>query len=232
MKKLLRRRPVQLALGSVLGAYLRLMLWTVRWRHENREALEPMLAGGGGAIGLMWHGRIPLALATAPVWWRKNAKCLVSPSADGEFMALALHMNGFAALRASSAKRRDATRIRRAIGALREAVDWVSAGNGLVTPPDGPRGPAEVVQPGMIQIARRTGCPVFLTGLAARPCLRANGSWDRAMFPLPFARGAVVWEGPLYVTSDADIDAVIEDWSARLRAVTRRAEKLVGLAPD
>ncbi len=232
MKGLLRSHPAQVALGSILGAYLRLVLWTVRWRHENREAVEPMLAGGSGAIGLMWHGRIPLALATAPVWWRKKTKCVVSPSADGEFMAIALEMNGFPTLRASSAKRRDAARIRQAVGALREAVDWVKAGNGLVTPPDGPRGPAEVIQPGMVQIARRTGCPVFLSGLAANPCLRAGGSWDRAMFALPFARGAVVWDGPLHVAPDADVEAVIKDWSARLSAATRRAEILVGLTPD
>jgi hypothetical protein len=41
----------------------------------------------------------------------------------------------------------------------------------------------------------------------------------------------VVWDGPLHVPRDADaveIATLIADWSARLSAVTRRAEALVG----
>jgi lysophospholipid acyltransferase (LPLAT)-like uncharacterized protein len=51
------------------------------------------------------------------------------------------------------------------------------------------------------------------------------------MFAAPFGRGAVVWEGPLQVPSDADdalIETLIADWSARLSAATRQAEALVG----
>jgi hypothetical protein len=50
------------------------------------------------------------------------------------------------------------------------------------------------------------------------------------MWAAPFARGAVVWEGPLFVPADADdaaVAALIADWSARLSAATRRAEELV-----
>ena len=41
----------------------------------------------------------------------------------------------------------------------------------------------------------------------------------------------VVWDGPLSVPKDADdtaIQALVQDWSARLSAATRRAEMLVG----
>jgi hypothetical protein len=51
------------------------------------------------------------------------------------------------------------------------------------------------------------------------------------MFAAPFGRGAVVWDGPLYVPRDADdagVARLIEDWSARLSSATRRAEALVG----
>jgi lysophospholipid acyltransferase (LPLAT)-like uncharacterized protein len=51
------------------------------------------------------------------------------------------------------------------------------------------------------------------------------------MFAAPFGRGAVVWEGPLFVPADADegdVQKLISDWSARLSAATRRAEALVG----
>ena len=67
-------------------------------------------------------------------------------------------------------------------------------------------------------------------GLTTNPAIQAD-TWDKVMFALPFGRGSVVWEGPLYVPADADGDAVealLADWSARLSAATRRAEALVG----
>lgn len=232
MKGLLRNDAVQAFLGWVLGAYLRVILRTVRWRHENLACVEPVLAGSSGAIALFWHGRIPLCLATAPQWWRKRTRAFVSPSADGEFIAQALAMSGFPAIRISSAKRGDAAKARQAVAAIREAVTWVGDGGALIITPDGPRGPNEVIAPGALQIARRSGQPVFLMGIAAHPAIQAD-SWDKVMFAAPFGRGAVVWEGPLHVASDAgeaEIAALIENWSARLSAVTRRAEALVGRA--
>ena len=230
MKKLLRSDGVQAFLGWVLGTYIRLILTTVRWRHENLECVEPVLAGDSGAIALFWHGRIPLCLATAPQWWRKRTRAFVSPSADGEFIAQALAMAGFPAIRVSSAKKGDSAKARQAVAAIREAVTWVAEGGALVVTPDGPRGPNELIAPGAVQIAKRSGQPVFLMGIAANPAFQAD-TWDEVMFALPFGRGAVVWEGPLHVPPDAN-DAVvahlISDWSARLSAATRRAEALVG----
>ncbi len=233
MKKLLRSDAVQAALGWLLGTYIRLILHTVRWRHENVECVEPVLAGEAGAIALFWHGRIPLCLATAPQWWRKRTRAFVSPSSDGQFIADALAMAGFPAIRVSSAKKGDSAKARQAVAAIREAVNWVSEGGALVITPDGPRGPNEIIAPGALQIAKRSGQPVFLMGIAAHPAMQMN-TWDKVMIAAPFGRGAVVWEGPLHVPADADdaqSAALLADWSARLRAATRRAEALVGRSP-
>ena len=230
MKKLLRSDAVQACLGWLLGIYIRLILRTVRWRHENLDCVEPVLAGRAGAIALFWHGRIPLCMATAPQWWRKDTKAMISQSADGQFIATALEMAGFPAIRISSAKKGDAQKARQAVAAIRQAVAHVAEGGALVVTPDGPRGPGEVIAEGSLQIARRSGQPVFLMGIAASPAFQMN-TWDRIMWALPFGRGSVVWEGPLYVPKDADsaqIDALVADWSARLSAATRRAEALVG----
>jgi lysophospholipid acyltransferase (LPLAT)-like uncharacterized protein len=233
LKNLLRSDGVQAFLGWVLGTYLRIVLRTVRWTHENVACVEPALAGKSGAIALFWHGRIPLCLATAPQWWRKRTRAFVSPSSDGEFIAQALAMSGFPAIRVSSAKKGDSAKARQAVTAIREAVSWVSEGGALVVTPDGPRGPNEVIAPGALQIARRSGQPVYLMGIAASPAMQLRKTWDKVMFAAPFGRGAVVWEGPLFVPGDADEAAIrdlIADWSARLSAATRRAEGMVGRA--
>jgi lysophospholipid acyltransferase (LPLAT)-like uncharacterized protein len=230
LKGLLRSAAVQAFLGWCLGAYIRLILATVRWRHENLACVEPVLSGPEGAIALFWHGRIPLCLATAPQWWRKDTKAMISQSADGQFIATALDMAGFPAIRISSAKKGDAQKARQAVAAIRQAVAHVSDGGALVVTPDGPRGPNEVIAEGSLQIARRSGQPVFLMGIAASPAAQMK-TWDRIMWALPFGRGQVVWDGPLYVPKDAgeaEIQALVAAWSARLSAATRRAEALVG----
>jgi lysophospholipid acyltransferase (LPLAT)-like uncharacterized protein len=230
LKGVLRSEGVQAVLGWLLGTYLRLVLHTVRWRHENVACVEPVLEDDSrGAIALFWHGRIPLCLATAPQWWRKRTRCLISPSADGEFIARALAMSGFPAIRVSSAKPGDTAKARQAVAAIREATNWVKGGGALVVTPDGPRGPNEVIAAGSLQIARRSGQSVYLMGVAAAPAWRLK-TWDRVMFAVPFGRGAVVWDGPLHVPADADEAAIanlIQLWSERLSAATRRAEALV-----
>ena len=229
MKQVLRNAGVQAFLGWVLTGYLRMALATIRWRHINVEAVEPVLAGESGAIALFWHGRIPLCLATAPQWWRKRTRAMISPSADGEFIAQALARVGFPAIRMSSAKPGDAAKARQAAIGFREAVTWTEGGGALVITPDGPRGPNEIVAPGALQIAKRSGAPVFLMGIAAAPALQMK-TWDKVMWAAPFGRGAVVWDGPHIAPRDigpAEGEAMLADWSARLSAATRRAEAIV-----
>jgi lysophospholipid acyltransferase (LPLAT)-like uncharacterized protein len=235
VKGLLRKPWVQALLGRVLAGYLILIRRTTRWRHEGLEALEPMFASGQGAIGLFWHGRIPICLGMAETWWRKDSRrCLVSPSSDGEFVALALEYAGFPAIRMSTAKKGDSAKARAAVAAFREAVQHVAGGGVLIITPDGPRGPNEEVAAGALQIARRTGAPVYLTGLAVSPSTQLESLWDRVMIAAPFGRGVCIWEGPFHVPPGADeqeIDRLRADWSARMAASTRRAEALVGRRP-
>lgn len=71
---------------------------------------------------------------------------------------------------------------------------------GAVTP-DGPRGPAYVVKPGIVDMASETG-------LAIVPlCAKANRywqfkSWDKIQMPKPFARVDVYYGEPIHVPAD------------------------------
>jgi lysophospholipid acyltransferase (LPLAT)-like uncharacterized protein len=107
---------------------------------------------------------------------------------------------------------------------------WVNAGGGVAITPDGPRGPAEQMAEGTPLLAKASGAPVLFVGLASRPCLHLR-SWDRAVLPLPFARGAIVWDSVPPVDRSADaatLAAMNSDWAQRLSAVTRRAEAMLG----
>jgi lysophospholipid acyltransferase (LPLAT)-like uncharacterized protein len=130
---------------------------------------------------------------------------------------------GFPAIRGSSRKETDPKKEKRGAGATRDILRWLKDGNGVAITPDGPRGPMEDMKEGPPMLARLSKAPVLLVGLASKPSLRL-GSWDKAMIPLPFTRGVIVWDGPLGASAADDLEALRIDWTQRLIAVTRRAE--------
>ena len=223
MKALLRSAPVQAAMALLLAGYLWLALRTMRWRWVGREHAEGVWDAGGPVIVCFWHSRIALSPACWPLGRAQTPRALISLSADGEFIAQAVGRLGFPAIRGSSGDPDKPDRAKGGAQALRAMLRWLKGDRGVAITPDGPRGPVEVMGEGPAILARLSRAPVLLVGLAARPCLRL-GSWDRAVLPLPFARGAIVWEGPLRVGPDADAGALGEDWSARLKTATLAAE--------
>lgn len=219
-------------LSSIFAGYSKLVFRTLRMTEEGRERAEAVWAQGRetgvGAILCFWHSRIPMS----PLSWpqdlsrRQDMRALISRSNDGEFIARTVEKLGFPAIRGSSAKKTDLAKNKHGEQAFRDMVKWVKDGGGIAITPDGPRGPAEHMEKGTPSLARVTGAPVIFVGLAAKPCLRL-GSWDQTMIPLPFAKAAMVWDGPTGAGRGDDPDQLVEDWAARLSAVTRRAEALV-----
>lgn len=214
---------VQGVLAWLFAGWMRLCVATMRWRRENAGVALPV--GDDGVIVAFWHSRIGLSPAAHPDLDRRPMRALISLSRDGEFIADAVARLGFPAIRGSSAKTGSA-KAKGGSTAFRDSLRWIRAGGGLAMTPDGPRGPAEQMAEGAPALARATGAPVLLLGLAARPAIRLN-SWDRALLPLPFSRGAVVWELVSHPGAVMDDAAVAADWSARLSAVTARAETLL-----
>jgi len=219
-------------LSSLFAGYSKLVYATLRMTEEGREQAEAVWAQGRetgvGAILCFWHSRIPMS----PLSWpqapaqRQDMRALISRSNDGEFIARTVEKLGFPAIRGSSAKKTDLAKNKNGEQAFRDMVQWVRGGGGIAITPDGPRGPAEHMEKGTPSLARVTGAPVIFVGLAAKPCLRL-GSWDQTVIPLPFAKAAMVWDGPTRAGRADDVDQLVESWAARLSAVTRRAEHLV-----
>lgn len=219
-------------LSSLFAGYSKAVYATLRMTEEGREQAEAVWAQGRetgvGAILCFWHSRIPMS----PLSWpqapghRQDMRALISRSNDGEFIARTVEKLGFPAIRGSSAKKTDLAKNKHGEEAFRDMVRWVKDGGGVAITPDGPRGPAEHMEKGTPSLARVTGAPVIFVGLAAKPCIRL-GSWDQTVIPLPFAKAAMVWDGPTGAGRGDDPDQLADEWAARLSAVTRRAEQLV-----
>jgi lysophospholipid acyltransferase (LPLAT)-like uncharacterized protein len=223
VKSLLRSAALQSALAVLLAAYLRVTLKTIRWSQEGLPAAEAIWDAGGPVVVCFWHSRIALSPACWPLDRAQEPRALISLSADGEFIAKAMEKVGFPAIRGSAAKRGDQTRAKGGSAAFRDVLRWLKAGNGIAITPDGPRGPAEQMTDGPPMLARLARAPVLLVGLASRPCLTLN-SWDKAILPLPFTRGVIVWRGPLTAGARDDPSVLGADWAAGLSAATRAAE--------
>ena len=228
----LRSRWVMTAMTNLMVGYLRLTYATLRWTHEDRSRAERVwadsLASKSGAILALWHSRVPVG----PTAWpqgpdKPEIRVLVSQSRDGEFIARVIAKLGLPAIRGSSLKKTDTAKNKGGEQAFRDMVKWVRDGGAMAITPDGPRGPTEVMQKGALALARMTGAPVLFVGVAMKPCIRL-GTWDRTIIPLPFAKAAMVWDEPAIMTRDDDPDALVDTWAARLSAVSRRAEALVG----
>lgn len=230
--KPLRSPLVMGLLVRLMSGYLALTYRTLRWTREGQAIAEQVwadsLASRSGAILALWHSRVPVGPATWPQGPDKpEIRVLVSQSRDGEFIARVIARLGLPAIRGSSLKKTDTAKNKGGEQAFRDMVKWVKDGGAMAITPDGPRGPVEVLQKGAVALARVSGAPVLFVGVAMKPCLRL-GTWDRTIIPLPFARAAMVWDGPTTAGRDDDPDSLAQAWGERLSAVSRRAEALVG----
>lgn len=219
-------------LTNLMAGYLALTYRTLRWTREGQEIAESVwaesLRARSGVILALWHSRVPVGPTTWPQGSDKpEIRVLVSQSRDGEFIARVIAKLGLPAIRGSSLKKSDTAKNKGGEQAFRDMVKWVKDGGAMAITPDGPRGPVEVMQKGAVALARVSGAPVLFVGVAMKPCLRLN-TWDRTIIPLPFARAAMVWDGPASAGREDDPDLLTESWGKRLSAVSRRAEVLVG----
>lgn len=222
----LRNPVIQTILSSILAAWMRLCFATIRWTWEGREHAERVWADGGGVLCVFWHSRIGLSPHCWPLDRAQPAKALISLSPDGQFIAKAVALQGFPAVRGSSANKDKADAAKGGSRALRDGLKQLKIGALAITP-DGPRGPARVMAEGLPLMARMSGAPVLFIGMSCNPAIRLS-SWDRALLPLPFGRGAIVYDLRRFPEDAAAAD-VVEPWTRLLTAVEARADAITGL---
>jgi lysophospholipid acyltransferase (LPLAT)-like uncharacterized protein len=109
-------------------------------------------------------------------------------------------------------------------------VREVRAGRHAALTVDGPRGPARVVQPGIVQLARLTGGWILpITSSSKRP--RFLDSWDRYLLPLPFSENVVLYGEPFPIERDASDEQALERIGEALDRATKEADDRLGIKP-
>ncbi|MEM5517408.1 lysophospholipid acyltransferase family protein [Henriciella sp. AS95] len=231
MKSLLRQPAVSSILGGLIWAYMVLCARTIRWTVEGSEGFKQAWQADNGLVVAAWHSRVLLL----PTIWSKIARklppkqyrtaMLISLSRDGEAVAKAIDHLGLESVRGSSTHKRK-KKDKGGLAALAEASRRLRSGSVMCITPDGPRGPAETVQPGPIVLAQRTGAAIIPYALDCRPVNRLN-TWDRFMIPIPFSKGAMVIGEPIFIDKTASTDDAVHELGNAMDAVYARASELI-----
>ena len=159
-----------------------------------------------------WHSMI--LMSSFP--YRGNGiHVLVSRHGDGELIGRVIQHFGFFLVRGSSSKGGKE--------ALHELVTLIRRNRDVAITPDGPRGPAEEVKPGIAQLARLTGAPVLPAAFSGSR-LKILGTWDRFRIPWPFSRIVYVFGDPLYYREGEEFEHFRKRIETALREVTAQAD--------
>ena len=166
----------------------------------------------------MWHESIP---AGAYLHRKRGHTVMISTHHDGEIITRLVEQLGYQTARGSSS--------RGGLAAVRAMLRDAREARGLVMTPDGPRGPARSVAPGSAYLAAATGRSLVAVGFAVSRAWRA-ASWDRMIFPKPFARIVAVFASPLPVErsaarDEAGLDAAGRALEGRFEEAHDRAER-------
>lgn len=184
--KLRWAEPIAAAVGPFA---LQALAATWRFRVRGGEHLRTLRQARRPFVFVLWHSRIlPL------LFHHRNEEIvlLISRHRDGQYLANLAERWGYRSVRGSTKRGGE-------VGLL-GVVRALQGGAEVAITPDGPRGPAERVQPGAVAAAQHAGAALLPIG--ARPSSAWwLGSWDRMCIPKPFAGVEVVYGPPIEVAS-------------------------------
>jgi len=164
---------LKLSLFPPIGAAaIRALGRSMRIETRGHEQVDALYRNNENIILAFWHAQQLMI----PLGYRgPGTHVLISQHRDGEIIARVIARFGHQAVRGSST--------RGGAGALRELIRLGRSGKDVVVTPDGPKGPAQVVKMGVIQLARASGLPIvpLAFGCSKKNTSRAGiASWCRA----------------------------------------------------
>ena len=176
-----------------------LQIWarTLRYEIDDRPGVvgRPL---NENYIGALWHNRLlifPFVLRR--FFSNRRGAALISASRDGDLLADAIKRFDFDIVRGSSS--------RLGASAILQLTDVLASGRDVVITPDGPRGPAYELGPGIIFLAQKSGAAVLPVNMEYSSCWRLK-SWDRFILPRPFSKVRVIIGQPYHVRSTSTPD--------------------------
>ncbi|MCP9808380.1 lysophospholipid acyltransferase family protein [Cyanobium sp. HWJ4-Hawea] len=222
-RTLLNNRALTLLVGGLLNAYGQVVLLTSRLRIEADPELDLLVKSSGEpVIYALWHSHVffvPLLRS----YERRPVSVLLSAHRDAQIVGVAARLRGIRLVVGSST--------RGGARAYLQLLRVLQQGQSVGITPDGPKGPRELVKPGVIHLAQQSGCAVVPVALACSRVHRLR-SWDCTFLPLPFSRAVFVLGAPIYFSADAPIEALQDELNRAMESTVGRAQaRITGPQP-
>ncbi|MEM1027945.1 MAG: hypothetical protein AAGJ38_07655 [Planctomycetota bacterium] len=188
------KKPVIGTLAYLLGwfyfGWMKLVWWTSRVDVSGLNDIEKSLTEGRGVVAALFHEGILIGPYNVR---HLDAITVVNPSESGNLVAGILKRMKFILVRGGSS--RGKSRQKEVMGELAAKLSH-DRSKPLFIAVDGSYGPARVVKPGIVALAKRVDAPLFIFHGESSLAMRLP-SWDRTLIPLPFSRVIVRFCGPI-----------------------------------
>ncbi len=190
---------------AIVTLTIRFLRATIRWQYLGSNVRPENTP----CIISCWHARLLLMPFLLGKW---QGPLIISDHKDGELIATVFAKFGIQASRGSSSKN--------GAKALLDVIRLAKQGLSPGITPDGPRGPVQIVKPGVAQISGKSNIPVVPVCYASSRYWRLS-SWDRFYIPKPFCNGVVVVGEPLFINESESIN----DFTKRIQRGMDKAQQ-------
>lgn len=184
----MKRRFLVWLLPLIVVWFQRLIGFTSRFRFLTNEQYEELFKNKKPFIYSIWHTNV---LYSPYLHRGKNVAVLISESKDGDYINQVVHRFGNTSVRGSSSKGGSK--------ALKAVIQHLKKGLPAAFTPDGPRGPALIVQPGIIAAAQVTQVPIVPFHYECSRQWILERAWDKHRVPKPFTTFVVSYGEPISV---------------------------------
>ena len=201
--QLWKKKSQHWLITKILTLMILITGYTSRLKQNNKGVLKDTIKLYGSVIVATWHKNIFFS-----IWLLRNhdLTALISSSDDGEAIYDVFAKFGYKAVRGSTS--------RGGIPALKQLIKLLKQKTSVAITPDGPLGPPEKIQSGVVLLAKYSGVPIIPWHYEADSQWRLK-SWDSHKIPKPFTNIVESYGEPFFVPKDLPSEEV-QDFCKKL----------------
>ena len=191
-------RRIQIPIiAAAVYSVIRMLGPTLRYEVLGWQHAERVYAAKKQCIWAFWH-RIIIPI----VWYARDREIVVmnTTAFDGQWTRKVIEWLGFGTAQGSSS--------RGGLRGLQVMAQRIAEGYDCAFTIDGPRGPRYVAKVGPVLLARMTGAPIMVFHIGVDRGKTFERTWDHFLLPAPFARTVMLFAPPIYVSPDANAEAL------------------------
>lgn len=217
MKKFVRKYltpMLKYLIPPLVWLWLQFIRLFSRFEYHGIEHRKELDQNSQAYIIAFWHNRqfvLPFIPNTRPM------HCLISSSRDGSIATAIMRLFKMTAIRGSSSKD--------GMQAMMTMMRVLRSGGAVALPPDGPRGPAFVTKPGIVQMAQSLNIPILPMSFDNNR-KKVLSSWDSSYLPRPFGKINIVIGEAIRIHAEEDIDTACVRVTDALNAAGEQAKEL------